>query len=291
MNKKCNTFIIGASKCGTTSLWHMLNLHPEVFMANPKEPFFFSFSNYIDNMDTFEKLFSKVRNEKIIGEATPIYAETTLIPEIAKRIYEYNPEAKIIYIVRNPIERLKSVWRQCLYTGHDHKSVLANYCDIEIPLMPKKFIDAVYEYPPFLEATKYWTHINNYRKHFKDSEILVLYFEDLKVKPEKLFEEVCGFLEIEHYSTKEMFEVQNQSSGKNRDNRLALLLKKNKLLTKFGKKVKGRFHISEKFFQEKIEYDIKFTENERADVLKILEKEIHQILTYSRKPINFWNNN
>jgi len=57
---------------------------------------------------------------------SPIYSETKLMPEIPKRIYDYNPNAKIIYIVKNPIERLKSVWRQTLFNEHNYNNMYKN---------------------------------------------------------------------------------------------------------------------------------------------------------------------
>jgi len=287
MQNKPNLFIIGASKCGTTSLWNMLNTHPEVFMSTPKEPVFFSFSNFYERLVEYEKLFAKVSNEKVIGEASPIYSETTLIPQIPERIYNFNPNAKIIYIVRDPIERLKSVWRQTLHTGHWHKQVYKNSCDVEVPLMPKNFIEAVYNYPPYLEATKYWTHLNNYKEYFEDKNILLLFFEDLKNNPKSVYSSICSFLNIQEKLDETIFEKKNSSRGKKIERSWVVKLRQNKSIFKLYKGFSKILKLDLKL-QKELKYEIDLTSKEREKIYKKLEDETIKILQYGNKDIKFW---
>jgi len=285
---KPNLFIIGASKCGTTSLWYMLKQHPDVFLATPKEPLFFSFSNYQDNLKWYEGLYNNVKMEKIIGEASPVYSETTLIPEIPQRIYDYNSEAKIIYIVREPIDRLKSVWRQTLSTGHWHKLVYKKYCDIDVPIMPKDFIKAVYEYPSYLEATKYWTNLNNYREFFNEKNILLLFFEDLKTNPQKLYSKVCSFLNIEPHIAKTNFEKKNDSKGKTMERIFFAKLKNTKLIKYIFKLFLIKIKLNSNLLRKKIPYEVKLNRKQRDEIITILKKETTNILYYGKKPLDFW---
>lgn len=282
-----NLFIIGAAKCGTTTLWNMLASHPDVFMSVPKEPSLFSFSDYKSKLDDYENLFAKVKDEKIIGEASVIYSQTTVIPNIPERIHKYNKDAKIIYIVREPIERLKSVWRQSLHTGHWYRQVYKIYSDIEVPLMPKNFLDAVFEYPAFLEATKYWTHINNYRSFFEDKNILLLFFEDLKTDPESTLKRICSFLDIQYLTEKHFFEVKNSSRGKKVERNWVVQLRKIKILNKLYKKIYKIFKLNLSL-QKEIKYEIDFPLKEKEKVYKILNKEIYEILQYGKKDVDFW---
>jgi len=289
MNRKVNLFIIGASKCGTTSLWSMLNNHTDVYMSQPKEPFFFSFSDYNSKYEDYYKFFERVENEKYMGEATPIYSETTLIPDLPNRLHKYNPDAKIIYLVRNPLDRLKSVWRQLLYRGHDRKKAYENYCDIDVPMMPDSFNKAIYEYPNFIEATKYWTHLKNYLKFFPKENLGVFFFEDLKDNPKSFFKDVCDFLEIDNYFIDEMSEVKNKSKGRKRDSDLMYKLKKNKTILKVGSLIKEKFNLSSDLFRKEIEYEgVTINGEEKNKILKILDPEIEGILNYKNKPSDFW---
>ena len=119
-----NFFIVGAAKSGTTSLYHYLGQHPEIYMCPEKEPaYFYSENNrptsefsgsiYTDsfknrhkklslyNIEEYLALFETVKGETAIGEATPDYLPQ---PETPKLIFEDVPHAKIIAILRNPFD-------------------------------------------------------------------------------------------------------------------------------------------------------------------------------------------
>jgi len=288
MNKNNpNLFVIGASKCGTTSLWHMLNSHTNVFMSKPKEPWFFSFSDYKKKMEWYHGLFKDVKDEKIIGEASPIYSETTLIPEIPKRLYDYNPNAKIIYIVREPISRLKSVWQQTLSSGHWYKQKYKDYTDVEVPKMSRKFTNAVFSYPAFLEATKYWTHLNNYRNYFDDKNILLLFFEDLRDKPEIVYEQLCNFLEIEPKQSKNLFEKQNASEGKTKEFALVVKLRNNKTIYNVFNRLK-KYGLKISFPKKSMNSKVKINKEQKEKISNLLEIEIEKTLKYGKKSLGFW---
>lgn len=266
----------------------MLSQHTHVFMSVPKEPCFFSFRDYAEKIDQYSRLFTQVTNEKIVGEASPIYSETTLIPEVPKRISNFNPEAKVIYIVREPIERLKSVWRQTLYTGHWHKKKYMEHTDVDVPLMSKNFEKAIFEYPSFLAATRYWTHLNNYRAYFDDSKILLLFFEDLKRNPEYVYKTICNFLEIKAQITPAIFIKKNTSKGRTQDYPPIAFLKKfgflktgYRLLNKVGG---DAINVPKK----EIPYEIEISKDVITQIHLELEEEMRLILAYGAKPERFW---
>ena len=111
-------YVIGAARCGTTSLYHYLRAHPGIFMPDEKEPRYFALdafpgSPYYDEMRTrwvseeadYLALFAEAREDQRIGEATPIYLYH---PEAPSRILAASPEARFIAILRNPIDRAHS---------------------------------------------------------------------------------------------------------------------------------------------------------------------------------------
>lgn len=196
-----NLFIVGASKCGTTFLHDILGQHPDIYMSKPKELFHFTSENSSENDNKYNAFFSNGKNNKYRGESTPAYLETTSFNEIPKKICKYNAHSKIIIILRSPFERLESVYAQTLSTGHtDHEKYYVG------KIMSSEFKDAVINYPPFLEATKYWTHFSNYRKYFADENIKLVLFEDLINDNNKALRDICSFLDIDqnynfNYST------------------------------------------------------------------------------------------
>src|SRR5690606_352800 len=120
-------------KSGTTSLFKYLSQHPEISFAKGKEPKYFSFKDIsldfkgnktvlnqirrstVQNTYEYKSMFSEI-NTKYIGEATPDYLH--FFPA-AKNIFEFNPDMKLIVILRNPIERTYSDWKHNFAMGYE----------------------------------------------------------------------------------------------------------------------------------------------------------------------------
>ena len=106
---KPNFFLLGAGKCGTTSLASMLSQHPEVFMSTPKEPSFFcSYFQVTRDPISYFNLFSGCKNESAIGEASHVYFSN---PETAATLQLLFPDAKFILILRDPTLRAYSLYQ------------------------------------------------------------------------------------------------------------------------------------------------------------------------------------
>lgn len=110
-----NLFIAGATKCGTTTLYHHFNQHPEIFMSPVKEPRFFCCPSpnlenfrYPQDQKEYENLFQNVSNERLIGEATPAYMHST---EAIERIQKKIQAPKFIFSIRNPTDRAFSHYK------------------------------------------------------------------------------------------------------------------------------------------------------------------------------------
>ena len=114
MNKP-NLFIVGAPKCGTTFLYHYLKQHPEIYFPDFKEPHFFGSDlirkngAYDLSLNNYKSLFNS--DKKIIGEASTFYIFSK---NAAKEIYDFNPDAKIIIMLRNLVDLAYSLHSQLL---------------------------------------------------------------------------------------------------------------------------------------------------------------------------------
>ena len=119
--KKPNFFILGAPKCGTTSIADWLREHPQVFMSDPKEPHFFntdSKHSAVFNLSQYERIFSSANDDQIaIGEASVWYL---ISDEAVENIINYQPDAKFIVCLRNPIEASVSLHDQKLFSGDEN---------------------------------------------------------------------------------------------------------------------------------------------------------------------------
>ena len=106
-----NFIVIGAPKCGTTTLCHLLAQHPQVFMCTPKEPAFFSREEiYQRGLAWYESLFEPGRDKKLRGEGTTGYTASLSDVVASSRIAQHLPDARLIYCVRHPIRRIESIW-------------------------------------------------------------------------------------------------------------------------------------------------------------------------------------
>ena len=100
-----NFFIVGAPRCGTTSLWYYLNQSPEIFMSSKKEPWYFNSPKYVNvypekpihEKKEYLSLFQGVQNEKLVGEASTTYLADPTTPD---RIHKILPESRIINLER-----------------------------------------------------------------------------------------------------------------------------------------------------------------------------------------------
>ena len=159
--------VIGAGKCGTTSLCAMLGAHPQVYMCKPKEPRFFSSDEnyYSKGWEWYSSLFCKSAHCQARGEGSVHYTTRDAFPKAATRIAKDLPEAKLIYIVRDPLERCRSQWQM---EARRHPNT---------PPFAKMIRDRMKDEFMALRS-KYWWQLSAYRDHFPDEQILVLFLED-----------------------------------------------------------------------------------------------------------------
>lgn len=180
---KPNIFLIGAAKAGSTSLYNYLIKHEEIY-ANIKEPWYFTDrkgltnGNKVKGEDSYEKLYKSDKNYKYYMDASPSYL---CFPEVAKDIYEYNNDAKIIIILRNPIDRIKSYYRMYYKAGFDGS--LSEFLEYKDTFLPIK------------EAGLYSEQVKEYKNIFKNN-VLVIIFEEMIKNPNKVKLELENFLKL-----------------------------------------------------------------------------------------------
>lgn len=194
--RKVGFLICGAQKGGTTALYDYLEGHPDICMADKKEVHYFDVDHFFNDQPDYSKyhsFFKPKRTHKILGEATPIYMYWNDAPE---RIFEYNPQMKIIILLRNPIERAYSHWNMERSKGLDKlpfwdaiKSEKER-CRESLP-----FQQRVYSY---IDRGFYLKQLKRVWSFFPKESVLILKSDDLKNKPDVTIDSVCGFLQVKH---------------------------------------------------------------------------------------------
>ena len=186
-------FIVGAPKAGTTSLHHYLNEHPDVLMSEEKEPDYFSNkelsdqglyygTSQIDNEEKYHNLFKNKKNEQILGEASVSYL---FYPEVPQRIKNYNPEAKIIIMLRNPVDRAFSHYLMDYRLGLTSES----FDDIFKKKSELKF-------QQYFVLGNYSSQIINYFNVFGKENIHIILYSDFKKNTPLELEKVFDFLSL-----------------------------------------------------------------------------------------------
>jgi hypothetical protein len=199
-----NFIIIGAPRAGTTSLYHYLRQHPQIAMSIIKETNYFAFlasqlktenkikspSNWpVRTMAEYETLFDTKKDTKAIGEASPFYFYA---PGVAQQIKLHLPNAKLILILRNPVERAYSTYLKNRREGIESRS-FENAIEEEIR-NPSNIVSSENFY---IRAGLYFEHISHYLQHFDRSQIKIVFQKDFQETPLLFLEELYKFLDVD----------------------------------------------------------------------------------------------
>jgi len=287
-HKKVSLFVIGASKCGTTSFYHVLKQHPDICMSKKKETNYFALPQSKQNKINYDSYFNYCYKKMILGEVSPIYSELSIVPWVPKEICNYNPKAKIIYLIRNPLERLKSVWKQTLHSGHWYKQKYKTTINLSVPKMRLNLEHAIFNYPPFLDSCKYWQILNSYRKFFPDQQIKVVFFEDLIKKPYLIYNDFFEFLNLKKINIENLKLHHNLSRGKlmlNPSSKLLFLAKIQKIVSFFPNSKIKEWYFDEIF--QPIPQEVIIDNSLQRRIIDQLKDDIKKIYLYTNRN-NFW---
>lgn len=212
-----NFFIIGAARSGTTSLYHYLNGHPEIFMSPIKETNFFAlderpcqendylgfswprdrewiedtFQNRtVTELDSYRTLFDKVTNEKAIGEASPFYLFSRHAP---KRIRYHVPSAKLIAVLRHPVDRAYSHFVQHLRSEQESNSDFVHALEAEETSITERQGGT----RRLLRTGFYYRQLKRYYDRFDSKQLRVATYDRFNADPRSLLREIFGFLEVD----------------------------------------------------------------------------------------------
>lgn len=178
-----NLLIIGAPKAGTTSLHHYLHQHPEIFMSPRKELNFFTFPEPPESLDDYKRHF--LPSAAVRGEASPSYSQHPRFTGVPERISAVLPDVKLIYVVRDPVERLVSQWADRYSLGLEQRSfheALRDQVDLE----------SIYVCP-----SRYATQIERYLDSFPASNLLIVDQSEFLRNRRETLRRLFGFLSVQ----------------------------------------------------------------------------------------------
>jgi hypothetical protein len=198
-----NLIIIGAMKAGTTSLHYYLNVHPEISMSNEKElDFFIEEKNWRNGRNWYESKF--MGKAKIYGESSVNYSTFPQAKNVPKRMYSLIPEAKLIYMLRDPIERIVSHYIHSYSNGNENRP------------FTKAVLDTNSEY---IIRSKYYMQLEQFLNFYSKARMLIIGTEDLFSSRLKTLKKIFNFLEIDDaFDDTEFSTILHTSNKKLRNN-------------------------------------------------------------------------
>ncbi|WP_079474768.1 sulfotransferase family protein [Marinococcus halophilus] len=180
-----SAFLIGAQKAGTTTLANLIGQHPDVSLAEPKEPDYLS-NQYHRSLAWYQDKFIHPEAEVLLDASTSYTIASPTYEygdkSIPERLYELNPEAKLVYIMRDPVERT--------YSGYLHSKRYGRTTQSFSALIRNKEFHHIY-------TSDYYRQINRWLEVFPRGSLLLLLFEDLKEQPEATARQCLEFLGLE----------------------------------------------------------------------------------------------
>jgi hypothetical protein len=179
--------IIGAQKCGTTSLYHYLIQHSQIQSRKRKELHFFT-SYYGNGLKWYQQFF---RTKKVCGESTPYYL---FHPNVAERIALAYPTVKLIVLLREPVERAFSHYNHEVSRGFEPLSFETAIAIEETRLATGQ--QSAWQHYSYVARGKYAEQLGIYRQYFDYSQILLLKSEDFFAHPQATVDLVTEFLEL-----------------------------------------------------------------------------------------------
>lgn len=192
-------FIVGHQKCGTTALHRMLRPHPQIFLPERKEPLYYV-PDIVRNpiaREEYEALFEAATPGQHIGEATPVYLWSHTAPG---RIAGDVPDAKIIAILREPADFLRTLHLQFLRVGIETEKDFRKAIELDHERAAGQKIPRNSprpEFLPYAEHLRYMDQLERYRALFSPERVLVLIYEEYRADNEATLQRILDFLEVE----------------------------------------------------------------------------------------------
>jgi hypothetical protein len=179
VNRLPDFLVVGAMKCGTTTLHEQLAAQPGVFMSTPKEPNFFSDDNeYARGLEWYCSLFEAASPRALCGESSTHYTKLPTYPRTISRMTSHLKTTKFIYIMRHPIDRLMSQyaheWTKRRVSGPMAEAIRTN--------------------PELVAYSQYAMQLEPYLEYFGPDRVLPVMFDALTTRSQEILKQVCRFI-------------------------------------------------------------------------------------------------
>ena len=229
-----NFLVVGANKAGTTSLYHYLKQHPDIYLSPLKEPHYFSkdihpeefsrsfaqnklqdiasyvegpmeeyHAGFVREWEHYTKLFKNAEGKKAIGELSTSYLYSKVA---AHEIRSALGDIKIIICLRNPIQRAYSHYRMNLWTGNSKAPTFMQALKDDEAHQPKVWGNAHL----YVDIGKYYQQVKRYYDEFSSDNICIIFAEDLKNETSEVVKRLYNFLGVDSNFAPDTSEIHNE---------------------------------------------------------------------------------
>ena len=295
--KKPNFFIIGAPKCGTTALSEYLRSHPDIFFSNPKELHYFN-TDFSLKQRRFHKesdyleVFREAETFKAVGEGSVLYLYSkNAVPNILK----FNPKAKFIIMVRNPLELAISSHAQSIKSGRENiKDFKAAWNMQEIRKMGEKIPKTCTD-PQLLqygERCKLGEQIEKVLSLVPKERVLIIFYDDFKANTVIVYRNVLKFLDLPNDGRSDFPVINKRRTSRSRFLSLAM---------KSACAIKKIFRIKKSFpalntviqrlntkYPNSLSQLKQLNQNFKKDLLSYFEKDIEKLQSITGRDLTSW---
>ena len=179
MGRLPSFIIIGAMKSATSTLYEQLSRQNGIFLPTIKEPNFFSDDpQYSRGLDWYSGLFDEARPADILGEASTHYTKLPTYPQTVARMRSLLARPRLIYVMRDPVDRLISQYIHQWSEGEIH-------CGLE---------EAIPKHPELIEYSRYARQLKPFIESFGKENVLPVFFDRLTKDPQGELERACSFV-------------------------------------------------------------------------------------------------
>lgn len=186
LNKLPDFIVIGAMKCGTTSLWQYLQHHPEIFLPKGIKniEYFDGKGNWNKGLDFYRSHFTNDKHFKCIGEISTEYTKYPHVINVAKNLHSILPNIKLIYLIRHPIERLISHYVHNIGSARESR-------DINEALSQR-------ENNSYIIYSQYYLQVSQFLQYFNKDMILFVTSEQLKNNRQAALNRIFDFIGVDN---------------------------------------------------------------------------------------------
>lgn len=260
--------IIGAQKSGTTSLANQIAQHPKICFCGKKEPNFFSTTEHTkEKLAHYHSLFNAAPGQ-MLGEASTTYTFLPHYPQTTQRMNTYNPDMKLIYIMRQPVDRIVSNYAHKLMRGR-----------IKLPPEVEVFSNSDY-----ITRSRYAVQVEPYFELFPHQNILLLVFEEYIAAPKATLRSIANFLELspDQFDDIDM-KILNRSIGTDYPKPLTVILTPflNSLPWRVRQALGGKFYY-------RLDSMPTFSNDLRRLIWRFVESDVRQLEARMGRSLDIW---